>query len=594
MTLGSLQGVVRQAEKLAASQQWSEAVEVLIQGLRRFGNDVELLFALSRCYFALEKFAQSRQFVLRVLEIDPTHIRGVVQLGWTAFAEGEFEQARGQFERAIELGFEDWKLHCQLGLMKVVDNDISRAEHHFSRALELGCPNSSAVCNLANVLMLGGRVDESLLLISPMLKSLPGDITTLQTAATCINYSEQANATEVFELHRRFGEAIQASVSRDVPAPDFSRDPERRLRIGYLSADMRAHSVAHFLLPIVEQHDRDKVEVVLYSVGRRDDEVTERFRAAGDQWRACEKMKDNELADQIREDRIDILVELGGLFDNHRLSVMARRVAPIQVTYCGYPNTTGVREIDYRIVDSITDPAGADQFATEQLVRLDPCFLGYRPLHPLEAPKRTPRDPGQPVTFGSFNNLAKMSPSLMDAWCEILRRLPSSRLMLKSATIHDPVVQQRLVDEFARRDISRERLSFEEFKPSTKDHLALYQEIDIALDTFPYHGTTTTCEALGTGVPVISLCGDRHASRVGASLLGVVGHSEWIAASWDEYIDKACDLATDASGLAEIHNALPDEFFASELCNTQQFVKRLETCYRDIWRGWCDMAGSTG
>lgn len=426
MTPGELKTVLRRAESLAGSQQWSEAVEVLIQGLRRFGNDVELLFALSRCYFALEKFAQSRQFVLRVLEIDPNHIRGVVQLGWTAFAEHEFELAQEQFEKSIELGFEDWKLHCQLALMKIGHNKIREAEDHLTRALELGCPNTSAVSNLAYVLMLGGRVDESITLLGPTLGAFPKDRQTLQTAAVVLNYSQQPTPHEVFDLHRRFGEVLQESVERLGPADDIRRLRDRRLRIGYLSADMRSHSVAHFLLPIVEQHDREKFEVFLYMVGREDD-VTEQFREACDQWRPSARLKDQDLAEQIRNDRIDVLVDLGGLFDNHRQAVMARRAAPVQVTYCGYPNTTGLTEVDYRVVDAITDPADADPFAIEELVRLDPCFLGYRPLRPVEPVPRASRSPDTPITFGSFNNLAKISPHLLDAWCKILKRLPESR-----------------------------------------------------------------------------------------------------------------------------------------------------------------------
>lgn len=588
MTLGSLQGAIRQAETLASDQKWSEAVDVLMQGVRRFGNDVELLFALSRCYFALEKFAQSRQFVLRVLENSPNHIRGIVQLGWTALAEADFELARSQFERAIELGAEDWKLHCHLAMLKVRDAELDGAEDHLTRAIELGCPDTTAVANLAYVLMLGGQVDESITLIAPTLGAFPKDIYTLQTSATVLNYSQQPTPHEVFDLHRRFGEAIQASVKRLGPAADISAAPEKRLRIGYLSADFRSHSVAHFVLPIIEQHDRKQVEVFLYSVAHREDDVSQRFRDATDQWRACSKMKDDQLAQQIRDDRIDILVELGGLFDNHRLAVMARRVAPVQVTYCGYPNTTGIREIDYRIVDAITDPDGAGLFATEKLWRLDRCFLGYRTLKPVDPPRRHPREKDKAVVFGSFNNLAKNAPHTLDAWSEILKRVPESRLLLKSSSLHEERVKQRLLAEFAARGIDADRLILKAYVESAEEHLALYEQMDVALDTFPYHGTTTTCEALSMGVPVVSLYGDRHAARVGGSLLQAAGHPEWVATSWQQYIDIACDLAADGQRLRQIQQALPAELQASALCDTQAFVRELEAAYRQMWYGWCE------
>jgi len=593
MTPDSLKTILRQAETQAAARQWSAAVEILVQGLRRFGNDVELLFSLSRCYFALKKYSQAEQFALRVLEHDPRHVRAVLQLAWVAWAEQDTDRARHQFERAIELGSDDWKTRSQLGLLEVSARNIGQAEEHFTRALELGCPNSTAVCNLANLLMLGGRVDESLVLLAPMLKAFPEDTMALQTAATCLNYAEETTAEEVFEMHRRFGAALSASVSPLPLTEETSYQPDRTLRVGYLSADFRAHSVAHFLLAVVEQHRRDNVEVVLYSVGQ-DDEVTERFQSAADQWRPCRNLEDEVIAETIRADKIDVLVELCGLFDGHRLGVLARRAAPVQVTYCGYPNTTGLTEVDFRIVDSTTDPAGSERLATEELVRIDPCFLGYRPLVQMDSSQRKPRAEDRPLTFGSFNNLAKISAPLLDAWCTILQRTPGSRLALKSTTIHDPVVRERLLDEFSRRGIGQDRLQLLDFTKSMTDHLNLYHQVDIGLDTFPYHGTTTTCEALSMGVPVVSLRGDRHASRVGASLLSAVGHSEWIAQSWPEYIDKACQLAEDESRLREYQRTLAAELFASDLCRIAPFVERLEAAYRMMWRRRCHQADGSG
>lgn len=591
MDAGDLQTVLHEAEALGKAQRWDAAIEVLKRGIEHFGDDLELCFALARAYFYLGDHDQSVLGAERVLERDPQHVRAIVQLGWSALVRDQREQALARFEEAMGLGYEDWQLHCQLGLIHASSHRLTAAERHFSRALELGCPDTSAVCNLANVLTQAGHVDEALTLIGPTLEALPEDLPSLNTAAICMNYSDDRTAAEISAAHRHFGAVLSAKHPRDETEFSNQRDPDRRLRVGYLSADMRTHSVAHFLLPIVQNHDRERMETFLYFVGK-EDSITPRFCEAADRWRDCAKLDDEPIAEQIHEDGIDILIELGGLFENNRLSVLARRVAPIQITYCGYPNTTGVHEIDYRLIDATTDPAGADEFATEKLLRFDSCFLCYQPLERLDPARRTTRWPDQSVTFGSFNNPAKITSPLIDAWSDLLRQVPRSQLLLKSAGLRDTEVRDRLAAAFVERGVARHRLLLKGFTESRESHLGLYRQVDVALDTFPYHGTTTTCEALSMGVPVVTLMGDRHASRVGGSLLQAAGHPEWIAESWAEYLKIAQSLAADGIRLEQIHETLAKETLGSELCEPRGFVQRLEQAYRAVWIQWCRRGNS--
>ena len=303
-----------------------------------------------------------------------------------------------------------------------------------------------------------------------------------------------------------------------------------------------------------------------------------------DLWRPVTGRSDSEVADLIRADGIDILVDLAGHTAHHRLLAFARRPAPVQVTWLGYPGTTGLDVFDARLVDAITDPPGAERFASEPLLRLPGPFLCYASTHgaPPVAPGRA-----RSVTFGSFNNPTKLNLPLIERWSEILAAVPDSRLLLKGRTFDDPAIAARWRAAFVGHGIGAARVECRGWNPTTNDHLAAYGEVDIALDNVPYNGTTTTCEALWMGVPVVTLAGDRHSSRVGASLLGAVGLDGLVARDWPGYLATAIRLAADGEERSRLRASLRGRMERSPLMDARRFAQAVERAYRALWSQRC-------
>ncbi|MDA0661771.1 MAG: hypothetical protein O3B08_02910 [Proteobacteria bacterium] len=309
------------------------------------------------------------------------------------------------------------------------------------------------------------------------------------------------------------------------------------------------------------------------------DDTTARLRASSDHWRWVAGIDDAQLAKQIRADEIDILVDLSGHTAGNRLLVFQRRPAPVQATWLGYPNTTGMSAIDYRITDAIADPPGAEPLWREALIRLEAGFLCYAP--PADAPDVAPLpalSKGH-VTFGSFNNLRKVTPAVIETWAKILRRIPTARLMLKARSFADTATRDRFIGAFVSHGVSAERVILRDTVASTAEHLGAYADVDIALDPFPYNGTTTTCEALWMGVPTVTLQGNRHAARVGASLLTHTGLCDWIAGNTGAYVEAAIRHAKDIQALATLRRGLRDLAAHSPLCDAPGFARRMEAAF---------------
>jgi protein O-GlcNAc transferase len=520
------------------------------------------------------------------IRIKPNLIEAYSVLGTTLRRTGQFDHAVAAFREAVRIKPADAGAHCNLGLALRDLDRLDEAVAAIRESIRIK-PDLGAYGCLASALCDQGKHDEAVDTYRQAIGSKQEFAeSTSSCFLFCLNYSERVSPAALFEAHRawdeRHGRPLQ---QRDAYAND--RGVGGRLKVGYFSPDFRQHSVAYFLEPLLRSHDRNEIEVFCYAEVSAPDARTERFKGLANHWVTTVGMSDEALMERIRHDGIDILVDLVGHTANNRLRVFARKPAPVQVTWLGYPNTTGITAIDYRLVDAVTDPDGeADALATETLVRLPGGFLCYGTPDEAPAPVRGPSLLTGTVTFGSFNSPAKLSAATLDAWAQVLARLPQVRLLLKGKPFADAATRALYLDRLAERGVAPERVELVAWLPD-QAHLALYDRIDIALDPFPYNGTTTTCEALWMGVPVVTLRGDRHAGRVGASLFTTVGLSDLIAGSVEDYLEIAVALAGDPARLTTLRGSLRPRVAASELCDAPGFARKVEAAYRIMWRRWC-------
>ncbi len=416
----------------------------------------------------------------------------------------------------------------------------------------------------------------------------PANILARMNSVFSLNYSMSASAEEIVRAHRDCGAWLEERFRR--PAQAFteafnaSTKGNQPLRIGYLSADFRNHPVAHFILPVLEQHDRKRFDIYLYYNHDRVDEVTRRAQTLAKQLRFVRPLSDAALRSVIMADGIDILIDLNGYTKDNRLAVLAMRAAALQMSWIGYPNTTGLQAVDYRIVDDITDPrAYARQLNTEQLLYMPATFSVYQPGTDLPDVNPPPSLASGYITFGSFNSMAKLNTALLETWSEVLHAVPGSRILLKNIAFSYAGPKQEVWSAFTRLGIDADRVELTGAVPDKKSHLETYGRVDISLDSFPYNGTTTTCESLIMGVPVVSKAGKDHRSRVGASLLGSLGLESYVTGSDAEYIETAIGLAANPAQLLGLRTGLRQRILSSPLMDAGTFTRELENRLMQCW-----------
>lgn len=537
---------------LRSQKNFMDACQAFKRATELLPNYSEALDALAHAYIALYDWQNAVKVLNEIIAIWPHKAEMYSNLGTVYLAMGRMQDAIDAYEHALKLNPRIGMALNSLGTAYMGCGDFGQAERCYRQ------------CLAAN----------------------PADLRARSNLLMLLNYMPDSDAAAVFEEHLEWGRVAGKLVKPLEPVtPD---DPQRRLRIGYLSPDFREHSVAAFIEPLLKHHDRTQFEVCCYSYLPRPDDTTLRLKKSVDLWRDIDTLSDPDTARLIREDRIDILIDLVGHTGNNRLGVFAAKPAPVQMTYLGYPNTTGLQSIDYRITDSVADPLGEDAYYSEKLLRLEGGFICYQPDP--RAPEVAPLpalNKGY-ITFGSFNNYSKINQEVLQLCAEVLKRVPDSRLLLKCPALTDAHARERITHDMQTLGIGAERLDLLGHTKTRSEHLALYARVDIALDTFPYNGTTTTCEALWMGVPVLSLAGKRHAGRVGASLLNAIGHPEWIATTPEGYIATAADLATDLSRLQAARAGLRQQLLTSPLCDAERLSCGIESAYRDMWRHWCE------
>jgi protein O-GlcNAc transferase len=455
----------------------------------------------------------------------------------------------------------------------------------FQTALKLDCGHAELHNNLGVVLKAQGHLDEAMAHYQQALTLRPDYVGAHSNILMSLNYRPDLGRSEVYREHCAWDARHGRSRAPAEPAQPRDRNPDRPLRVGYVSSDFRKHSVAYFFEPLLARHDPRQVETVCYANVPKPDQVTERLKFHARHWRQIDQLDEAAIAAQIRADGIDILVDLAGHSSNHALTVFARKPAPLQVTWLGYPNTTGLAAMDYRLTDQIADPPGESVgLHAERLEYLPHGFLCYQPPKSAPPVNTLPAAASGIVTFGSFNNLAKVTPQVVAVWAEILRRVPNSRLLLKSGAFADAATRGLFVGRFGAAGIGPERLSLLPQDVGTAAHLARYHALDLALDPFPYNGTTTTCEALWMGVPVLTLTGSTHAGRVGTSLLTRLGADSLVAADEAGYVAGAVRLATDLPLLATLRAGLRTRMSQSPLCDADGFAREIEAAYRRMWQ----------
>jgi len=514
------------------------------------------------------------------IRLNPRFAEAYNNLGVLLKDTGQSAEAIVAYQQALALDPELAEAHNNLGIVLKEQGLLEQAIGHLQRALELRPGYAEACNNLGLALEIQGQVTGAIaayrqaLIFDPRLSRAHSNV------LFALNYLPRYDPQAIFEEHLSWAKTYaEALRSNKAAAPDKATG---RIRIGYVSPDFRAHPVAYFIEAVLARHAPEQFEVTCYSDVIAPDEVTIRLRRLAHRWRDIHGLTDEQACEIVRRNGIDILVDLAGHTDRNRLFLFSRKPAPVQASWIGYFNTTGLAAMDYFISDQFSSPAEQERLFAEKLIRLPHSRFCYRP--PDYAPEVAPPPSMKNgyITFGSFNNLAKINDDVVALWSEILSAVPGSRLFLKSLALKDCNTRERYLNLFAAHGIAQDRISISEHSPHP-EMLADYGKIDIALDPFPFTGGLTTCETLWMGVPIVTLAGETLVSRQSASLLTNLGKTEWVAESPRRYVEIVLELAGAPTELLELRRNLRKWMEASPVCDAEIFTRDLETTYRQMW-----------
>jgi predicted O-linked N-acetylglucosamine transferase (SPINDLY family) len=568
----SLRSLGRTEEALA---HYHSAIQLKPDYAEAYNNLANALQATSKLEGAISNYR-------RALAIKPDYSEIYANLGRTLQDNGREEEAVESFLLALTYNNGSLQAHGDAGNALIRTNQFDEAILSFKRAA-VNDPSSAAVYNnYGNCLQALGQFQDAIGYYQRALAINPN----LEIAYNCLmmnlQYEQLLTREQMLIEHRRFGEQFETALKAQWKPHTNRRDPDKRLKIGYVSGDFCWHAVSYFIEPAITEHDRTQVEVYCYATNSKHDKFTDRLIAEADHWISCADMTEDQMAERIRADGIDILVDLAGHTADNRLLVFARKPAPIQFTYLGYPGTTGLTAIDYRLTDNYTEPEDAadpaDSYYTEKLLRLPNSIWCYSPddaeITPLPALQN-----GY-ITFGSFNNIKKVGAECIALWAKLLHHIPSSRLLM--VTVSEGSLRDQLTRQFGAHGIAAERLEFAPKMPTVKFRKKL-QEVDITLDPFPVNGATTTCESLVLGVPVLAMVGERFLARAGYSILNAAEMPEFVAKNEEDFLRIAGELANDLPRLAQIRAEMREKLFKTPLLDRKLFARNLETAFRNTW-----------
>jgi predicted O-linked N-acetylglucosamine transferase (SPINDLY family) len=523
------------------------AEQLLAEAARIAPGDPAVLNNWGIVLAKLGRIPEAKQRFESAVALGPGYADALVNLANVLLDLGDYNGAEARYREAIAIAADSAEAHNNLGKLLLIRRRLPEAVRSFEAALRVNPRHASALNNLGNALRDQGRLKEAFERYRAAQIARPDEPDAFSNLLLAMNCDPELSAAEVFAAHREFADRFERPLAGLTAQTPIARRPGR-LRIGYVSADFRAHAVAAFIEPLLEHHDRERFEVSAYYNAFAEDEVTGRIRAAVDRFVVVAGLSDAELVRRIRDDAIDVLVDLSGHTAGNRLLAFARRAAPVQVTWLGYLNTTGLSAMDYRITDAWADPPGAtERWHTETLVRLPGSVWCYRPWPDSPPVGAAPALQNRQITFGSANNPAKLNLAVLQSWAAILGRVSNSRMLVHAPDDGD--LRAHITKVICRQGIADRRIEFFPRLP-VAEYLDCYAKIDIALDTFPCAGGTTTFDALWMGVPVVSIAGERPFSRGGASILGNLGLTDCLASSTDEYIERAVTLAGDLDALA--------------------------------------------
>lgn len=518
-------------------------------------------------------------------KLEPNNPEPHINLGTLRQKEHRHEQAVGHFRDAVRRAPDDLGANLKLGLILSTTGHVSEAMQIGERLAKLSPDRQEGFSLLANGLHEQGLCEQSRAAFDEALSKKTDDTTLIGNALFSSLYSDALSDAEILRIHSKLSLKLHKLATQNdepVRCTVRTRDAGSRIRVGYLSPDLLKHPVGYFVEPILTHHDREKFEIICYSDNASTDELTKRLRNLELTWYECSSWNDARLEEQIRSDELDILIDLCGHTAKNRAMLLARKSAPVQATYLGYPGKTERPANDWLIADHHLCPTDQQIDSHERIARLGNCFLCYQPQPDSPDVAPSPFEKNGFITFGSFNHLAKLTDSTIRLWSRVLDAVPDSRLVLKALPLADKETRDLTKQRFAACGIDAARI--EPLPPTVplSAFMAEYSRMDIALDTVPYNGGTTTCDALWMGVPVVTLPGGRFCSRMGASVLKTVGLDDFVAADADDYVRLATTLAANTQKLRTLRSSLRKQVQDSLLCNSEEFTRDFEEMIRTM------------
>jgi len=561
----------------------SEAVTCLQNAVAHGARQADAYYPMGMALQRLGRLDEAVAAYRMAVKLAPEHAAAHANLGIVLAAQKNLAEAAQCARRAIELQPNLATLHINLGAILLAADQPDAAIEATRAAIQLMPNLPAAHNNLGTALKETGSLGGALASFRRAREIQDNYATAHSNEIYTLHFHPAYNAAAILAAHRDWNDRHARPLARHMRSWKLDRDPDRTLRVGLVSPDFRQHVVGHFLQTLFEHHDPGQIELIAYSDVVTPDAATRRFARTADSWRDIHARGDKHVDALIREDRIDILVDLTMHMSRNRLLVFARKPAPVAVTYLAYCSTTGVTAIDYRLSDSFLDPPGAtDADYSERTERLRTYWCYEPPAEALPVNEPPVLSRGH-VTFGCLNNYCKISTAAWEAWAAILSRVPTARLM-----VHSPLGRHRqgVLSQFSRLGVDPSRVQFVG-RSSPREYFRRYHEIDIALDPFPYAGGTTTCDALWMGVPVVTLCGATAVGRGGVTILGQLGLSDWVSRSVPLYVDRACRWAENPDALVNWRDQLRGRMLDSPLMEGRAFARDFQRVMRSMWRTWC-------